>query len=201
MTEGDRTQHYFFAEQIGLRFNHKHSIFCTGHNEVQPGILQLTGSGIKNIFVIDISYPCCTDRSVKRHTGKRDRRRGANQGRNVSVNFRVRRHQGRNNLDLVHESFRKQRPDRAVNEAAGQGFFFGRASFTFEETARYATCCIEFFLVVDSQRKKRASRIGFPSSYCCDHDDRVSHGNLDSPTGLPGDLPGLDRDLPVTVLK
>ena len=65
----------------------------------------------------------------------------------------------RDHEDLVVEAFREQRADRAVDQAAGQRFLFGRAALALEEAARDAPGGREFFLVVDGQREEVLARL------------------------------------------
>ena len=61
--------------------------------------------------------------------------------------------------DLVVEAFREQRADRAVDQAAGQRFLFGRAALALEEAAGNAAGGREFFLIVDGQREEVLPRL------------------------------------------
>ena len=60
----------------------------------------------------------------------------------------------RDHVDLVVEALGEQRTDRAVDQAAGQRFLFGRAALALEEAAGDAPGGGELFLVVDGQREE-----------------------------------------------
>src|SRR4029078_2683341 len=69
----------------------------------------------------------------------------------------------RDHQNLVVEALREQRADRAVDQAAGQRFLFGRATLALEEAAGNASRGREFFLIVDGQGEEvlpRLDRLG-----------------------------------------
>ena len=101
-----------------------------------------------------VTDPGGADRTGKRHTRDRERGRCTDQRRDVGIDVRVQRHDRCDDLHLVFKTFRKQRPDRTVDQAGGQGFLFAGSPLAFEKPARDLTGRVGFFLVVDRQREK-----------------------------------------------
>ena len=64
-------------------------------------------------------------------------------------------------LRLVQEAFGEQRPDRPVDQAAGENFFFGGTSFAFDEAAGKSSRGVRVFTIIDGEREKaRAAALG-----------------------------------------
>ena len=102
--------------------------------------------------------------------------------------------------DLIVEAFREQRADRAVDQAAGQRFLFGRAALALEEAARDAPGGREFFLVVDGQREEVLARLDRLGGGDRAEDDGFAKGRQDGAVGLAGnaarfELQGLSAEL------
>ncbi len=109
--------------------------------------------------------------------------------------LRVGREHHRDNLSLVAETFRKQRSDRTVDEAAGENFLLGKASFALDEATREFAGRVSVFAVIDSQWEKTCARLWLLRGSGSDQHHRISRTNNDRTIGLFGNLAGLDRDL------
>jgi hypothetical protein len=79
-------------------------------------------------------------------------RRGAGDGEHVGVVVGVGRHDHPDDLRLVAPAGGEERPDRAVDQPAGEHFLFGRLALALEEAAR------------DASRRRRRIRGSRPSA-------------------------------------
>ncbi len=104
----------------------------------------------------------------------------------------------RDHPDLVEEVLGEQRADRAVDQARGQCFFFGRLAFTLEEAAGDATGSVGLLDVVDRQREEILVRIGLLAAHRGDQHHGVAHRYHHGAVGLAGHLSGFQRDLMLT---
>ena len=173
VTEHDSTQHDLFRQPVGFGFDHQHSILGAGDDEFELGIFERREAGIEDIFAVNVADLGRTDRAGERHARNRERSRGADHRRDIGIDVRVERHDGRNDLHFVGEALREQRSNGAIDESAGQDLLLARAPFALEETARDLARGIGFFLVVDGQREEVTTRIrGFLA------DCRDKHGGL-----------------------
>ena len=68
-------------------------------------------------------------------------------------------------MSLALETFLEERPDRAINLAAGQNFALTGAAFAFDKTAGDASAGVGVFAIVDSKREKILSGTRFRSRY------------------------------------
>ena len=97
-------------------------------------------------------------------------------------------------LHFIEKAFRKQRADRAVNQARGQCFEFAGAAFAFEKTAGNTASSIRFFKIVNSQRKKVLAWLGI--KLCndgCQHHGAI-HVQHDRAARLARDFASFHRD-------
>src|SRR5690606_40583127 len=86
------------------------------------------------ILAVNIANPCAADRAIEWNTGQRQRGGSAEHGGDIRINFWIGGHHGGDDLDFVIEAFRKQRPDRTVNEPRSQGFLLAGSAFALEKT-------------------------------------------------------------------
>ena len=99
------------------------------------------------------------DRAHEGHAGKRQSSGGRDHREDVGLVLAVVGEDLRDHEDFIVEALREQRADRAVDQAAGQRFLFGRAALTLEEAAGDTAGSGEFFLVVDGQREEILARL------------------------------------------
>ena len=201
VAEGDRAEHFVFGQQVGFGFNHEHGLVGTGDDQVQARILKLAGVRVEHVVAVDEADPGAADRALEGAAGKCERGRGAEHGRDVAVDFRVQAHHGGDDLDLVHEAVGKQRTDRAIDQARGQRFLFGRPAFALEESAGNLAGGIEFFLIVDGQRKERLAGLGIGARDRSHQHHRVAHGHEHRTGGLTGQVAGFDLYFMLAVLE
>ena len=117
VTEHDGAEHHRFRQQLGLGLDHQHGVGRTGDDQVEIGGLQVLGGRVQQVLAVAIADPRGADRALERDPRQRQRRGGAKHRRDVGIDLRVERHDRRDDLDFVEEVFRKQRTDRAVDQA------------------------------------------------------------------------------------
>ena len=154
MTKHHATQHDFFRQHLGFGFNHQHGSFGTRNDQVHLRCFNLRCGWVQNVLTIDVTNAGCTNWAIERNARQRKRSRCTDQGRNIRINFRVDRHNCRNDLNFVEVTFREQRTQRTVDQTRGQRFFFRRTAFALEEATRDLAGGIGFFDVINSQREK-----------------------------------------------
>src|SRR5205814_3653165 len=114
------------------------------------------------------------NRSVEENTGDGERGRRTQQRGNVRIDLRIKGDHGGNDLNVVEETIREQRTNRAIDETRGQRLLLGRSTFTLEESAGDTTRSVRLLNVVDRQREEVASRLRGFLSDGCDEDDGVA---------------------------
>ena len=86
--------------------------------------------------------------------GDRQRRRGADQRDDVGIVLEIVAQHGADDLRLVEEARREERPDRPVDQARGQRLLFRRPALALEEAAGDLAGGEGLFLVVDGEREE-----------------------------------------------
>ena len=117
-------QHDVFGQFHRFGFDHQHALLGPGDHQVELRILQLAGGGVENVLAVEVPDTSRTDRAVERDARERQRRRHGEHRNDVGIDFRIARHYRRDDLDFVVKAIREQRADRAIDQAAGQRFFF-----------------------------------------------------------------------------
>ncbi len=81
----------------------------------------------------------------------------------VGLVFEIVAEHGDDDLRLVAVAGHEQRPDRAIDQTRDQGLALGRPAFALEIAAGNLARGVEFFLIVDGERKEIDAGFGFVS--------------------------------------
>ena len=146
VSEQHSAQHLVFGQLFGFRFNHQYSGFGTGHDHVEAGGFQLLVRWVQQVAGAFVEGNAgCADRAFERDTGDGQGSRSTDHRSDVRIGLLAGGNHGADNLHFVHEPFREQRADRAVDQARSQGFFLGRTAFTLEEATWDLTSGVGLF--------------------------------------------------------
>ena len=148
---------------------------------------------IEDVLAVDVADARGTDRAVERDAGQRQRGRRADHRRNVGIDLGIDRHHRRDDLHLVVEAIRKQRPDRPIDQPGGQRFLFRRPAFALEKAAGNLAGGVGLFLVVDGQREEVLAGLGFSAGDDGDQHDGIVEADHDGAACLAGDFAGFER--------
>jgi|GEM_PF-2113592 len=197
-----RPQHDLFGKAPGLGLDHEDTVLGTGHHQVQVGVRSETGNGrIEQVYAVLVADAGDPDGAVEGGTGHRQRRRGAEYGRELRIDRRVEGLHGGDDLDFLVIALRKKRPDRAVHEPGGEDLGLARPALTAEEAPRNAAGGVGFLLIVHGHGKEVTVGGGALVHHDGDQDDRLAHVDEYGTIGLAGDLAGLEGYGVVSELK
>ncbi len=199
MSVDDSAEHHFLGQLLCFGFDHQHRGLGAGDDEVELRGRKLGLGRIEHVLTVEIADARRGDRAVERNAGKRDRRRGADQRRNIGIDLGVDRHHRRDYLYFVVEAVGKQRPDRPVDQARGQRFLFGRSAFTLEEATRDAAGGIGLFLIVDGQRKEILAGLRLLGGDDGNQHDAVIEAGQDRAARLAGNFARFQRQCVLAV--
>ncbi len=107
----------------------------------------------------------------------------------------VRRENGADDLHLVAEALRPERPDRAVDHPRGERRALRCAAFPLEEAARNLPGGVHLLLDVDREREEVGVRPRVGTSDGGREDHRLAGADDDGAVGLLGELARLEDDL------
>ena len=190
MAEGDGAQHDVFAQLLGFRLDHQHAFLGAGDDQVQSAVAHLLHQRVQDVLAVDVGHPGGAHRAEERHAGDGQRRRGRHQGDDVGVVFQVMAQNGADDLHFVLEIVMEQRPDRPVDQAAGQRLTLAGPAFALEKTAGDLTGGERLFLVVHGQWEEVLARLWRSQADRGGHDDGAAIGGDHRTVGLAGDLAG-----------
>ena len=188
MPEHHGIEHRLFRQAIGFGLDHQHGTFGTGYDKVKTRILKLRNSRIAHEAAVDITHAASADRTLERNTGNGQSGGSTDHGRNVRVDFGINGKHVNNHLHFVKESVRKERTDRAIDQAARESFVLRRTAFTLEEAAGELTGSIGLFDVINGKREEILSGFGFLLGHNSSQNNRVAHLNNDGARSLAGDF-------------
>ncbi len=195
------TQHDFFGQLLRFGFDHQHGRFGACHHQVHLRALARRLAGVEHVFAVDVAHACSANRAIERNARDGQRSAGGNQGGNVGIDFRVQRHRVDDHMHVIEETFGEQRADRAIDQAAGEGFVLAGLGFALEEATGDLARSVGLLDVIHRQREKVLTRLGHLGG----HHGGQHHGVVDvhqhGTTGLAGDFARFHDDGLVTPLE
>jgi hypothetical protein len=120
--------------------------------------------------------------------------RGAGDGERRRILLLIRGDDGGDELDVVAEVLREERPHRPVDHPAGENGRLGGPALTARKAAGDATRGIQLLLVVAGEGKEVDAFTGCLAGHRGDEDDGVATADEESAVGLLGDVTGLDGE-------
>ncbi len=189
MGEQHGAQHLVFGQLFGFRLDHQYGVLGAGHDHVQAGSLELLVVRVQQVAGFRMEgHACGADRAVKRNTGNSQGGRSTDHRGDVRISLLAGGNDGTDDLHFVLETFRKQRTDRTIDQARGQGFFLGRTRLPLEEAARDLAGCVGLLLVMHGEREEPLARIGgLGTDHGYQHGDVVIDGDQHCAGGLASD--------------
>ena len=201
VAEHDGTQHHFLGQLLGLGLDHQHSRFGAGNNQIHLAVLASGLAGIQHIFAIDVADAGRTDGAGERNAGDRQRGAGSNHRGDVGVHLGVQRNGVDDHMHLIEKALGKQRADRAVDQAAGQGLMFAGLGLALEKTARNLAGGVGLLDVIDGQREKVLAGLGTLGRHDGSQHDGVVDVDQHRAGGLARDFTSFHDDRLVAPLK
>ena len=201
VTEHHGTQHDFFGQLLGFGFDHQHCGFGTRHHQIHLRVLARSLARVEHVLAVDITHACGTNGAVERNARDGQGSTGSDQRSDVGIHFRVQRHRVDHHVHFVEETFGEQRTDRAVDQAAGQGFVLAGLGFALEEAARDLAGRIRLLDVVHRQGKEVLAGLGGLGGDHSGQHHGVVNIHQHGARGLAGDFAGFHDDGLVTPLE
>ncbi len=192
MADKDRLEHVPLGNDAGPPLHHDDPRFGPRDDDVDVAALPVLDGGVDFELAVQPADAHGGDGAGEGHIGEVQRGGSPDHGEDVGIVFLVHREHGGDHLRLAAVLFGKERPERPVDQARGQGFLFaGAADFAPEIVARDAARRVDLFLVFDLQRNEVRHPL-FARG-----DDRHQHHRVPvaydrGAGGLLGDLSRLD---------
>ena len=196
MREHHCAEHFFLGQFLRFGFNHHHSILCCCNDQVQTAFVveRSLQARVEFVFAIAETDARCTDRAHEWNARDGQCGRSCDHRNNVRFGFAIIGQNLSDNIDFVVETFREKRANRAVDQTAGQRFFFRCAAFALEEATRDTAGCREFFLIVNSEREEV---LPFTNTFCGGYSAEhygFAIGGQNGAVCLTGNLTGFESE-------
>ena len=131
----ERLDDLLFAHFLRAGFDHDEAVLAAGDDQIELALLALGEGRVDEVLAVNQADPHAGDGLLERDVGQGERRRGPGEGEDVGVVLAVGGEHERDDLRLEAPPGRKQRANRAVDDAARQDFLLRRLAFTLEEAA------------------------------------------------------------------
>ncbi len=191
MTKLECCEHLGLGHLLRSALDHHDRTAMTRHDELDVTLLELFGGGVDQQLAFDASDPHRGNWPQEGNFRNGQCGGSADECADVDRAVRVGREHGGSHHRVVVEAVRKQRADRAIDEARVQHFAVREAAFAPEETTGDLARGGKFLDHVYREREKVDPR-SRGSVYSRDEHDRVTLGNHDRTGRLLGDAPGFD---------
>ena len=195
MAEGDRAEHDFLGQLLGLGFHHQHALGGAGDHEFEFAALHLVRGRVEDVLAVLVADARGGHRAEERDARKRKRGRAADHGDDVGVVLQIVAQHGGDDLHLVAEALGEQRADRPVDQTALQHLGLARPALTLEEAAGDLARGECLLLVVHRQREEILPGPGALHADRGAQHDRVAVAGQHGAIGLAGDLAGFQDQL------
>ena len=195
VAELDGAEDLRFGDLLRAGFHHHDAVFGAGDHDVQLGFAALGVGGVGQVLAVFHAHA-----NAGQHVGEGDIGNGQRGGRaddrqGVGILLGIGRKDHGDDLGFVQEPFGKQRPDRTIDQAAGENFFFGGTPLAFDKAARDLAGGVGVLAVVNGEREKTGSRFGLVGHTSGDQDHRVTGANDNGAVRLFGHLTGFKGNL------
>ena len=147
-----------FRDLVGLALDHDEAVRADRHHEVTGRFFALGQHGEQRRAVAVQHAAAAEERTVEGHRRQVQRCAGTDQGQALDVAGSRGRVDRRLHLDFAAEPRREQRPERPIDEAAGQDLAVGDPALAFEIAAGDAAAGSHLLAVFDRQRKEVSAR-------------------------------------------
>ena len=194
MSELNGRQNLLFGNLRRAGFHHDDAAFGARDHDVDLGFARFRVCRIGDAAPVDQAHAHATQDVSERNIRDGQRGAGADHGQRRRILLGIGRQHHGNDLRLVGIAFGEQRPDRPVNQAAGQDFFFRGPAFAFNESAWKLSGGISVFTIIHREREKGGVRLGFFVGTCRYQNGGVSGADNDRSVRLPGDPARLQRN-------
>ena len=193
MSVDDAAQHHFLGQLVRFGFDHQDRRFRPRDDEIELRCCELGLRRIQHIRAIDVADARRADRTAERNAGQCNGRRCTDQRRNVRIDFRIHRQHRCDDLHVVVETVRKERPQRPIDQPGRQRFLFARTAFTFEKPAGDFARGVSLFLIIDGQREKILTGFRLLRGDGRDQHDAIVETHDHGAASLSGDFARFDR--------
>jgi hypothetical protein len=191
--EHEGVDHVGLGRLVGAALDHDDRVAADGDDDDDVGDLDLVPRGEGDELALHAGDADAGDRAGPRGLADHQGRGGAGDRQDVGLVHLVVREHGADDLGVVAVALGEERPDRAVDEATGQGLLIGETTLALEVTAGDLAGGGVVLAVLDGEREE-GQILRLALRHRGDEDGRLAAADDDG-IGLLGELAGLNADL------
>jgi hypothetical protein len=180
---------------LRARLDHREGVLRPHDDEVERCLLNLGQRRVEDELAVDHAHPDGPDGAEEGQWRDHQRSRGSVEAENVVRRDQVRRERRADDLNLVREALRPERPDGAVDHACGEDRLLGRAPLSLEEASGDLPGGIHPLLDVHGEREEVRALPRLRAALRCREDHRFSTSDKNRSIGLLGQVPRLEDHL------
>jgi hypothetical protein len=189
-----RLDHLLLGHLLRARLDHDQTVLAAGDNEIELARLALLEGRIDDVLPVDHPDADAGNRLLERDLRQGERRRCAGNREHIGIVLGIGRQDERDDLRLEPPPRREQGPDRPIDHAAGQHFFFRRLPLALEKAAGDPARRIRVLAVIDRQRKEVDSLARVRRAARGHEHDRITVPDDDGAVRLLGELAGFEAE-------
>jgi hypothetical protein len=155
----ERLDDVFLGDLERAALDHHDRVVRAGDDDLHVAVLELLERRIEHPIPLHASDPHAGDRIRERDAARVERVGRRDEGERVGVVLLVRRDHVAEDLDLVLEPLRKERTDRAVDDACAEDLVVGRTALALDEPAGNLAGCVRLLAILDRQREEGESAL------------------------------------------
>ncbi len=194
--ELESLEQHVLRNLVGAGFDHRQAVLRTDDDEVECGLFPvLLQRRVDDQFAVDLPDAHGPDGAEERQRRQHQCRRRSVDAEDVVRGDEVGREHGADDLHLVAEALRPERPDRAVDHPRGEGGALAGASLALEEAAGDLARGVHALLDIDRQRKEVGALAGLRPSDCGGENHRLATADDDCAIRLLREVAGFEADL------
>ncbi len=194
--ELERLEDPVLGHFLAARLHHRQAVLRADDDEVEVRVvLHRAQRRVDDELAVDLADANRAHRAEERQRRDHERRRRAVDAQDVVRRHEVCRQHGADDLHLVPEALRPQRPDRSVDHPRGQDRPLGGAPLALEEAARDLAGGVHPLLDVDGEREEVRALARLHAALRGGEHHRLAGPHDDGAVGLLRELAGLERDL------
>ena len=189
-------EQHVFRNLVGAGLDHRQAVLRADDDEVERGLLPvLLQRRVDDELAVDEPDAHGPDGTEERQRRQHQRRRRPVDAEDVVRGDQVGREHGADDLHLVAEALRPERPDRAVDHPRGEGGALAGASLALEEAAGDLARGVHALFDVDREREEVGALTGLRASHCGGENHRLAGANDDCAVRLFREFAGFEADL------
>ncbi len=200
MRQQNCLQHLCLADLVRPCLNHHDGIFGAGESQMHAALCALLAAWVDDELPVHITDDNRARRPHEGKPGNGKRNRGADHTKDFRRHIRIHGEHRNDHLNVVIIALGEERPQRPVDQAAGQNCLFRGAPLPLDESPGDFAYSIHFLFKLDAEREEIHAVSRVFRSRRVDEDNRIPAAHNAGAICLRAVFAGFDNELSATQL-